>query len=221
MYHAEKNRQRGFTLLELLLALGLTAMLLTLLSAGVYAVVRDWDDNQEQLDQALDRTVAILQVERALQGAMPHSYRDLQTLGRFIFFQGEPDRLQWVSTVSPQQRRGLTAWRLEQDPEDGIVLQLAPAYTDDPRPRLDEATERSLLPGFRARFRYLVEEGDDDRVWRDTWDGEQRMGLPLAVHVLLEPLPGSGRDPDDTLDIVAPLPANRHRSINPNPLAEE
>ncbi|MEX1196414.1 MAG: prepilin-type N-terminal cleavage/methylation domain-containing protein [Pseudohongiellaceae bacterium] len=218
---ADLKYARGFTLLELMLALSLTALLLTLLSAGVYGVVRDWDDNQEGLDTTLDQTVAMLQVERALQGAMAHSYRDMDTLGRFIFFRGEPDSLAWVSTVSPQRSGGLTAWRLESDPGEGVALQLAPALTDSPEARLEAAPERALLPGYTAEFRYLVQQGDGQRIWRDTWDGEQRMGLPLAVHVLLSPLEGSGRDRDAVLDIVAPVFANTHRSINPNPLADE
>jgi len=218
MYRAD--RQTGFTLLELLLALSLTAMLLTLLSAGVYGVVRDWDDNNDRLDRTLDQTVAMLQIERALQGAMPHSYRDEESLGRFIFFRGEPDRLDWVSTVSPQRSGGLMAWRLRSDPRDGVYLQLAPALSDDPNDRLDAASERLLLPGYTAEFRYLVEL-DDEWVWWDTWDGEIRLGLPRAVHVLLTPTPDSGRDPGAVLDIVAPVAAREHRSSNPNPLAEE
>lgn len=218
---AAPGRSRGFTLLELMLALSLTALLLTLLSAGVYGVVRDWDNNQEGLDATLDQTIAMLQIERALQGAVAHSYQDPDALNRLIFFRGEADRLSWVSTVSPQRTAGLTAWQLETDPRDGVHLRLAPAFTDDPGRRLQAAGERSLLPAYTARFRYLFEQGDGERVWRDTWDGEQRQGLPLAVHVLLTPVAGSGRDRDAVLDIVAPVFANTHRSINPNPLADE
>lgn len=211
-------RGRGFTLLELMLALSLTAMLLTLLSAGVYGVVRDWDNNQEGLDAALDQTVAMLQIERALQGAAPHSYRDPDALARFIFFQGESDRLGWVSTVSPQRDTGLMAWRLESVPGDGVSLRLAPALSDDPTERLEAAPVRSLLPGHEATFRYLFEQGDGQRVWRETWSGEERQGLPLAVHVRLMPQSDDGRDRGAGLDIVAPVFANTHRSINPNRL---
>lgn len=224
MFRADRqyeNRQHGFTLLELLLALSLTALLLTLLSAGVYGVVRDWDDNHDRLDRSLDQTVAMLQIERALQGAMPHSYRDEDTLGRFILFRGERDRLDWVSTVSPQRGGGLMAWRLRSDPRDGVYLQLAPALSDDPAERLEAAGERLLLPGYTAGFRYLAEAGDDEWIWRDTWNGEIRLGLPRAVHILLTPTRDSGRDRDAVLDIVAPVLAGEHRSINPNPLAEE
>ncbi len=212
-------RGRGFTLIELLIALGLSAMLMTMLTAGVYSVIRDWDNNHQGLSRRLDQTVAMLQIERALQGAFAHSYRDPDTLSRYIFFQGQPERMSWVSTVSPQRRDGLTAWRLTSEPGDGVYLSLTPALTDDPRPRFEEVEPRLLLSGYTAEFSYLYEESEASRQWRDTWNGEQRYGLPLAVHVRLQPTDGDGED--RPLDIVAPIDANRHRSIERNPLAEE
>ncbi|MBL6754389.1 MAG: prepilin-type N-terminal cleavage/methylation domain-containing protein, partial [Pseudomonadales bacterium] len=46
--------QQGFTLIEVLLALALTALLLTLLSTGMYVVARDWNDESGRLETALD-----------------------------------------------------------------------------------------------------------------------------------------------------------------------
>jgi len=220
------NRQRGFTLLELLLALGLTAMLLTMLSAGVYAVVRDWDNNHEGLEATLEKTIGLLQIERALLGAFPHSFRDQRTLGRLIYFDGEPNRLSWVSTVSPQRDTGLSAWRLYTVAGEGVYLQLAPALSDDPGQRLEAATPTLLLPGYAAEFRYLFEDGDETRNWRRDWDGEDALSLPLAVHVQLTPMDRNrggaserGTFERETFEIVAGIRATTHRSISPNPLA--
>ena len=105
-------RQSGFTLIEVLLALGLTAMLLGLLSTGVYVVTQDWNRNSDQLDQSLDEALALLQLDRALHGAFPHGYTDPETLSRYIYFIGEDDYLSWVSTASPQRTPGLMTWEL-------------------------------------------------------------------------------------------------------------
>ena len=121
------GRSRGFTLLEIMIALSLTAMLLTMLTAGMYGVIRDWDNNAQGLEETLDEAVAILQLERALQGAFPHSYREADTLARHVFFAGESTALSWVSTVSPQRDAGLTAWRLYDEAGAGIYLQLTVA----------------------------------------------------------------------------------------------
>lgn len=203
----------GFTLLELLIALSLTAMLLTMLTAGVYGVVRDWDNNAAGLENSLEETVAILQIERALQGAFPHSYRDPETLGRHVYFDGEAQSLSWVSTVSPQRASGLTAWRISADSDDGLTLQLAPALTDNPDIRLDDARAVSVLSGYDLQIQYLFETVDFERQWRDEWDGSELQSLPMAVHVKLLPLDRNTNKP--TLDIVAPIMATLHRSIQP------
>lgn len=206
------QNQRGFTLIEIILSLALTAMLLSLLSAGMYGVMNDWENDTSRLDENLDETVAILQVERALQGAFPHSYLNIDTLGRYVYFDGEDERLSWVSSVSPQRSGGLMAWRLESVPDEGVYLQLAAAMSDNPEVRLESSERRLLLPHYTARFRYLYEELDFSKRWRDDWPGVDLAVLPLAVHVRLTPV-----DPADEheLDIVAPIYANQHRSIRP------
>ncbi len=211
--NCRNKQQRGFTLIELMLSLSLTALLLGMLSAGVYSVVRDWDDNASGLDETLDETIAILQIERALQGAFPHSFRDTTTLGRLIYFTGERDHISWVSSVSPQRGSGLFAWRLFSVPDEGVYLQLAPAFTDDPEQRLDDAEPTLLLQNYEASFNYLYEDLEFNKLWQDNWQGEERMMLPFAVHVLLTPVDArSNRKP---LDIVAAIAANQHRSLQP------
>jgi len=207
-------RSRGFTLLEIMIALSLTAMLLTMLTAGMYGVIRDWDNNAQGLEQTLDETVAILQLERALQGAFPHSYRDPDTLARHVFFAGETTTLSWVSTVSPQRNAGLTAWRLYDEPGEGVVLQLAPALSDSPEQRLAEAEPRLLLANYTLEFSYLYEDLEFERRWRDSWDGAELMALPMAVHILLRPTRDSGLT--DELDVVAPIRTVEHRNLTPN-----
>ena len=62
-------RSRGFTLIEVILALALTTLLLGLLSSGVFIVAGDWNRNASLLDASLDQALTILQIDRALHGA--------------------------------------------------------------------------------------------------------------------------------------------------------
>ena len=209
-----KKTQQGFTLIEVLLALALTALLLTLLSTGMYVVARDWNDNTERLDARLDESLAILQIERALIAAFPHSFNSTETLLREVYFDGEDDRLRWVSTVSPQRLAGLTAWSIDAVSGEGIGVQTAPAFSDDPGARLDNVETRIILPGYDLEISYLREPNALTREWTDEWLGNEQGALPLAVHILFRATGAEGRD----YDLIAPIKAWRHRSIMPNSL---
>ena len=209
------RKHPGFTLVEVILALALTAMLLGLLSTGVFVVAEDWNRNSDILDESLDEALSLLQIDRALHGAFPHSYTNRENLSRQIFFVGEDDHLSWVSTVSPQRTAGLTAWELFWEDDEGVYLNLVPAFSDNPAARLEDAEPQLILPGYSVEFSYLYEELDENLVWTDEWSGEELLGLPLAIYVRFE----SFEDRNDVLEIVARVRNNQHRSIRPNSAA--
>lgn len=213
-----QRRNLGFTLIEVLLALALTATLLGLLSSAVYLVAADWNRDSGRLDSDLDQTLAVLQIDRALHGAFPHSYMDEETLTRLLYFRGEDELLSWVSTVAPQRRPGLTTWQLSNDPELGVMLQLAPAFTDNPAARLEETEATTVLPGYRASFQYLYEALDESRQWTGEWYGDERLALPLAVYIRFEPILNPGDGEGETLEVLARLRNSQHRSIQPSPV---
>ena len=59
---APAARSRGFTLVEVILALALTTLLLGLLSSSVFIVAGDWNRNASLLDASLDEALIILQI---------------------------------------------------------------------------------------------------------------------------------------------------------------
>lgn len=205
-------KNRGFTLLELLIALSLSVLVVGMLALGTHSVVADWRREQGFLEAAVDGSLALLQLERALFGAFPHSYVSREQLRRIVYFHGDDTGLRFVSTVSLQTAGGLSAWSLANG-EDGVLLRIAAALSDNPDARLDAAPERLLLPGWRARFRYLVQRNAGEKEWLDEWPAETFQSMPLAVEVLLQPMDGAGRD--DNLTLLATLPAWRHENIEP------
>ncbi|HCI88632.1 MAG TPA: hypothetical protein DHV53_08285 [Gammaproteobacteria bacterium] len=202
----------GFTLVEVILALALTTLLLGLLSSGVFIVAGDWNRNADVLDESLDEALAVLQIERALHGAFPHSYTNTETLSRQLFFSGESDYLGWVSTVSAQRTPGLTAWELFNVEDEGVYLTLVPAFSDDPSLRLQEAKPMLIFPDYQIEFSYLYEELDENRLWSEEWEAEELLSLPLAVYVRLEPYD----EDEEVLEVLARVRNNLHRSIQAN-----
>ena len=207
-------KQAGFTLVEIILSLGLTALLLGLLSSGVYIVADDWNRNSDVLDKSLDQALAVLQIDRALQGAFPHSYTNFDTLGREIYFHGEDDYLSFVSAVSPQRSPGLTVWEMYSVADEGVYLSLVPAFSDNPTQRLSESEPILVLENYTAEFSYLYQDLNENRLWIDEWLGEEQLSLPLAVYVRFVP-ERDFEDMNEELEIVARIKNNQHRSIRP------
>jgi general secretion pathway protein J len=205
--------QRGFTLLELLLSLALTAMLLSMLSAGVYAVVSDWRRETGGLDSTVDKALTLLQLERALQAAVPHSYVDRERQTRLVYFQGGEDSLSFVSVVSSGRQRGMTAWRLQPDRSGALQLLQTPAFSDNPDARFQALEPQPLLPGYQARFSYLLQRSPDEKEWLDEWDGSVQQSLPRAVRMELVPLARDSNEPP--LELLAPIRVWRHAEIEP------
>ncbi len=187
-------------------------MLLGLLSTSVFIVADDWNRNADVLDESLDEALAILQIDRALHGAFPHSFTNEDTLSRQLYFTGEDDYLSWVSAVSPQRTPGLTAWELYSVDNEGVYLTMVPAYSDNPADRLLEVEPVLLFPHYTAEFSYLYKDLDESKVWADEWEGQELLSLPLAVHIHFIPF----TDDKQELEILARIRNNEHRSIRPN-----
>ena len=209
-----KDKQTGFTLVEIILSLGLTALLLGLLSSGVYIVAKDWNRNSGVLDESLDQALVVLQIDRALHGAFPHSYTNVDTLGREIYFWGEDDYLSFVSTVSPQRSPGLTVWEMYTVEGEGVYLSLVPAFSDNPTGRLSESEPILVLENYTAEFSYLYQDLNENRLWADEWLGTEKLSLPLAIYVRFVP-ERDFQDVNEELEIVARIKNNQHRSIRP------
>lgn len=172
---------RGFTLLELLLALVLSAMLLTVLSAGSYTIVSDWQRDGSSLDEELNQTLSLVQLERALSAASPERYFDREISSFQPVFQGDSSTLIFASTVAPTVRQGMSIWHLSNS-ESGVELRLVSAMASNPTSRIDSAPTITLLPNYDLRIRYLQQSQFDSVSWTDLWQGSDK-ALPIAIEL--------------------------------------
>jgi general secretion pathway protein J len=176
------TRTAGFTLIEVLLALGIVAATLAIVFGGLRVGLAAWQRGEERtakLDHT--RSLAVL-LERALDGAFPYRIAPEGEREARILFEGLPDRLTFA-TLSPPFPTGapaaFTAVSLSADAA-GLALRQQilpnPIELDRLRPLLVDPRTSAL------RFRYL---GREPEAWRDTWDVRTEEGLPRAVEITL------------------------------------
>ena len=177
--------KRGFTLIELTLAMTLAVMIVTLLYMAFYLGYRAMEkaSGRSELSQRLRSIESFL--GGYIRSAYP--YRDLSQ-GSAIFFSGEEDRLTFISAFSiGVGGRGMSKISLSWSDEEGgnfILEEEIPV-----RLRSEEEKENGggyrnrmiLWQGVRElRIEYLDPQGDGED-WTEQWDGRERRVLPRAV----------------------------------------
>lgn len=175
-----RRRAAGFTLVEVLIALAIVGGVLALALGAARVGLAAWrqgDARAERLQHA--RSLATL-LDQVVGGAYP--YRIGAADASRLAFEGEPERLAFVTTVpavTPAAPMAFVAVRLERD-EGGLAVGqgVLPAREplDEMTPALRDATVKGL------RFRYLRTE---DGSWNDRWNGADEQSLPAAVEITL------------------------------------
>ncbi|OUD14127.1 PulJ/GspJ family protein [Thioflexithrix psekupsensis] len=205
---------RAFTLLELLIAITLSVMVMMTLAMGMYIVTQDWQRTGDRLESSLDDSLIILQLERALESAFPHTYLEREKNVRIVFFEGNKEQLSWVSTVSPGQGNELSVWNIKPGKKnEGLILTVLPALAGNPTERLEKAEGIEILSDYEVRFSYIYFQdslGEIETKWADDWsilewDNERGQArLPAGVRVLFEHREESER----SVEIIAPIWVN-------------
>lgn len=181
----KRRAERGFTLIELVLALSILAIMVTMLFGGLRVGIRAWQRGEERA-AVLQHGRSITQLlQEALAGI--YAYRgqaDKDTPTQFILFQGTTERLSFV-TVSPPVSfpvpMPFTAVTLSLDSGDvpGLAIREKALPNFDPF----EAVAPSVVdPTITAiHFRYLRDGGS----WEETWDGADERAVPQSVEATL------------------------------------
>lgn len=182
---------KGFTLLELLIAVSLTAVLMTVLVVGLSLITRDWEKHGEHLDQALDESLLLLQMEKAILGAFPYKFKETSLAKEELFFAGASNELRWVSTVSPEHTSGLMLWHIKANEEGGMTVNVQAAYPGNLNKQLEKYQDKNpdspvYFKDFKISFFYLSENSQKIKQWSQNWDSKDKRGLPIGVRMVFK-----------------------------------
>lgn len=175
----------GFTLIELVLAVSILAIMITVLFGGLRIGLRAWQRGEDRA-AVLEHARSMRQIlEEALGGTC--GYAGLAEQGAatpVILFKGEPERVSFVTVsppISPPAPIAFVAVTLSIDAgtAPGLAIREKALPNFDP---FETVTPSLVDPAITAvRFRYLR----DTSSWEERWDAVEEHALPRAVEVTL------------------------------------
>ena len=175
--------RRGFTLIEVLIAVSTLAVVVLLATAALRVGLRAWESGQRRVELQQESRALVELIGDALAGAHPYQGRLGLSPERVVLFEGEPDEVRFVTNSPPLMldapavpfhavvlgRQGDNALRL--------VERLVP--TDEP---FAPGSERVLS---RSVTRFTLAYRDDSGAWQERWNARDAGGLPTAVRLEL------------------------------------
>lgn len=196
-----RARDRGFTLVELLVALGVLALLAGLLLAGTGTTRAAWRGLTQRSEGVASVAAAQTIVRARLEELVPWTRYDASA--PYADIQGKRDVLFWLGPPPPSARpQGLSLYRLSQSTGAELVLSVTPDLAPIARARRED---RVLLTGVASvEFAYFgVAPPDRRRAWRDDWVDNPRP--PELVRIRVAFAAGDPRRWPDL--VIAPVPS--------------
>jgi general secretion pathway protein J len=175
------GRQAGLTLLEVILAVAILAVVVVALAGALRVAVRAWESGERQAAAQQEVRVVVELMTEALAGALPYRGRLGDGLDRVVLFEGEPDAVHFVTSAPPLVLSSpvapFHAVALGRTSSDELRIEEKLVPTEQP---FREGTPTVLSRGVTSlRFQYR----DADGLWQDRWDARSAGGIPTAVRV--------------------------------------
>jgi general secretion pathway protein J len=182
----------GFTLIELMVALALLAMISALLYGSLSLSANSWDRGEQKVEESVDMRLTEEMLRQTL--AAQHPLRFHKVVDQPLYFAGATDSLSFAAALPGRAGGGMFYFRVALVPAGEksrlTLARVIPDYGANALPDFAEADSSVLAEDIaEVRFGYFGRDQDSTDAaaptWRDRWDDPQI--LPLLIRIDVTP----------------------------------
>ena len=179
------RRARGFTLLELLIALAIVGLVLTIAFSGLRVAMAAWTRGEDRADAHQHVRALAFTLARALGATYPYRAAKGEAPEVVMLFNGAEQRLEFVTQTPPLPLQASVAFTavvisLEQSgDEQGLIVRERALPNRDPFTKGDIVMRDVSVTSLTLKFQ------TDDGQWVDAWDGQEVKAIPRGVQVAI------------------------------------
>jgi general secretion pathway protein J len=176
---------RGFTLLEVLIAISIVGALLVIAFGGLRVAIAAWRQGETRVEAHQHVRAVAHTLSRALGAAYPYRATRGTSPEPVVLFDGSEKQLEFVTQSPPLPLQAPIAFTavgiaLEEGDTPGLVVRERALPNRDP---FTEGTVVMRDPSVTSlAFSFLTEDGN----WVDSWNGQDAKTIPHAVQLKLE-----------------------------------
>jgi len=178
------RRSRGFTLLELLIALAIVGLLLTIAFSGLRVAMAAWTRGEDRAEAHQHVRALAFTMARALGAAYPYRGAKGEAPEVIVLFNGSGEKLEFVTQAPPLPLQAPIAFTavvisLESGEEKGLVVRERALPNRDPFTKGEIVMRDPAVTSLA--FKFQSEDGD----WLETWDAQDLKAIPRGVQLTL------------------------------------
>lgn len=186
----------GFTLIEIMLAVSILAMVIATIFTSFRIGINAWEKGESKIKAFQTRRAVNSLIYREIKSAYPYTITpgELDTHSKYNAFFGESDSLKFVSYASTTGRNtGLSLIEIWSEKDEGLFIGEREALVsnlsdlNDIDLRDEDIAVSACSEIKKISFRYFERNNNDEEgEWLNSWDPkDKKERLPLFVEILL------------------------------------
>ncbi len=177
-------RKCYFTLIEMVVALGILLAILTISTLALSGVHRTWQTMSSQdKKHATYRTIDFI-AENAFRNAVPFYWRDSNNKEQIIFMGEENSVLfSYLHPVSDREQGGIRFLKIYRNNKD-LIAEYRQRPIINNEDELLPKTKHEILASDIKDVTFIYADRVDKQIqWFDSWDVEERRNIPMAIQM--------------------------------------